>query len=78
VHDPVADPDHARREYGLDLYPKDALRNLDALVLAVPHQVFLDDMTSYWSFVRQEGYIVDVKSVLKPDSIPQNLRYWSL
>ncbi|MDR1241518.1 MAG: nucleotide sugar dehydrogenase [Deltaproteobacteria bacterium] len=40
THDPLADPAEAEAEYGLKLSPLDALQDLDALVLAVPHAVF--------------------------------------
>jgi len=37
VHDPMADADEARVEYGIALSDLAALRSLDALILAVPH-----------------------------------------
>jgi UDP-N-acetyl-D-galactosamine dehydrogenase len=40
IHDPMADPDEAMAEYGLTLAPLDALRDLDALVVAVAHDVY--------------------------------------
>src|SRR4051812_44379897 len=40
VHDPHADPEEARHEYGLEL-PEDALdRSYDMVVVAVPHAVY--------------------------------------
>lgn len=38
VHDAMADPEEAREEYGIDLCTLEDMRNLDALVLAVPHE----------------------------------------
>ncbi len=38
VHDPLADPAEALREYGQKLSPLDELTELDALILAVPHK----------------------------------------
>ncbi len=40
VHDPVADADEARHEYGLSLAPLDALTGLDAIILAVSHDEY--------------------------------------
>ena len=40
IHDPEADPAEAMREYGQELLPLDALKDLDALILAVPHEEF--------------------------------------
>lgn len=78
VFDPVADPDHARHEYNLSLCTREDLRNLDALILAVPHRVLLDDLASYWSTLLPNGFVIDVKSVIDPATLPKGLRYWSL
>jgi len=43
VHDPLAEPDHAMDEYGISLRPLDELRDLDGLILAVPHALYLDE-----------------------------------
>ena len=40
IHDPEADPAEAMREYGQELLPLDALKDLVALILAVPHEEF--------------------------------------
>ncbi len=40
VHDPVADPDEARHEYGIELKPWDALPRARAIVAAVAHRDF--------------------------------------
>ncbi|MDD5585501.1 MAG: nucleotide sugar dehydrogenase [Alphaproteobacteria bacterium] len=78
VHDPVADPAHARHEYGIELCDKEALSKLDAIVLAVPHRALMDDLASYWPKLLPDGYVIDVKSVLDRDKLPRGLRYWSL
>jgi UDP-N-acetyl-D-galactosamine dehydrogenase len=78
VHDPLADPAHAEREYGLKLCGRADLENLDALVLAVPHRVLMDDLAGLWAGLRPDGYIIDVKSTLDPARLPKGLRYWSL
>ncbi len=78
VHDPVADPKHAEHEYGIKLCPRAELQKLDALVLAVPHRVLMDDLPSLWETLRPNGYVIDVKSVLDTATLPKGLRYWSL
>ena len=40
VHDPVADPEEAQREYGVELEPWDALPRASAIVAAVAHREF--------------------------------------
>ena len=41
VHDPLADPAEAREEYGLTLSPLEEMRGLDAIILAVGHEAYL-------------------------------------
>ncbi len=78
VYDPVADPAHAKHEYGLDLCKREDLKNLDALVFAVSHQILLDDLDALMARVEKGGFVIDVKSVLDPAKVPQGLGYWSL
>ena len=42
VHDPLADAKEARHYYGLELLSLDQLNGLDAVVLAVQHQGYLE------------------------------------
>lgn len=78
IYDPVADPAHARHEYGIDLCAKEDLRNLDALVFAVSHQAVLDEKEALMGRVDKGGFVIDVKSALDPEKIPGDLNYWSL
>lgn len=78
VYDPVADRDHARHEYGLELCGKEDLNKLDALVLGVTHQAVLDDLPGLYKGLLPGGYFIDVKSAVDPKSLPKGLKYWSL
>jgi len=78
VHDPLTDVDQAMHEYNLKLQPREAIKDLDALVIAVPHRVLMQDMTKLWSSLRPKGWVIDVKSAVDPATLPQGLRYWSL
>lgn len=78
LHDPVADPAHARHEYDLELKPFSELKNLDALVFAVSHSEFMENMERFWPTLQPNGIVVDIKSVINPASLPKGLRYWSL
>jgi UDP-N-acetyl-D-galactosamine dehydrogenase len=44
VHDPVADAEHAKHEYGVELVEWDALPEAHAVILAVPHRGLLEDL----------------------------------
>jgi UDP-N-acetyl-D-galactosamine dehydrogenase len=77
VHDPMVDPAMAEEEYGIHVVPREDMKNLDALVLAVPHKVFMEEMKSYLSGLVQGGLVMDIKSVLKPAEL-RAYTYWSL
>ncbi|MGB5284920.1 MAG: nucleotide sugar dehydrogenase [Polyangiales bacterium] len=78
VHDPMASAEEAQREYGIELRPFDALSELDGVILAVPHRQYLDELDRIVASVRKQGVFIDVKSLLSPDEIRSDLRYWSL
>jgi UDP-N-acetyl-D-galactosamine dehydrogenase len=78
VHDPMAAGEEARREYGIELRPFDALSELDGVILAVPHQQSLDQLDRIVASVRRGGLFIDVKSLISADDLRSDLRYWSL
>ncbi|GIK82839.1 MAG: UDP-N-acetyl-D-galactosamine dehydrogenase [Alphaproteobacteria bacterium] len=62
VHDPVADPDEARREYGVELAQWDDLPVANAIVAAVAHQVYRDfPLDRLVGKLVASGVFVDVK-----------------
>jgi len=62
VHDPVADPDEARREYGIELKDWDALPRAQAIVAAVSHRVFRQrPVDDYVGKLEQGGLYMDIK-----------------
>jgi UDP-N-acetyl-D-galactosamine dehydrogenase len=80
VHDPVADADEARREYGVELLPWGALPNADALIVAVAHQALLaKPQADYVGKLRQGGCFIDVKSQFDADKLSAaGLTVWRL
>jgi len=79
VHDPMADPEEARHEYGVSLSPIEAFGDLDALILAVPHRSYLTpDLGGFACALRPGAILADVKSVLTPGDWQEKARYWSL
>ncbi len=62
VHDPVADPEEAQREYGVELEPWDALPRASAIVAAVAHREFRNrPVDDFVAKLTQGGLYVDVK-----------------
>ena len=79
VHDPLADPAAATAEYGVHLVPWERLRDLDAIVLAVAHAplaaMSVDELLAG---LRPGGVLVDVKSAVNEDEVPDTVTYWCL
>ena len=79
VHDPLASAAEAVHEYDVRLVPIEEMVRLDALVLAVSHEHYLQmGQPRLMSMVRDGGVVVDVKSVLDPAQTERGIRYWSL
>ncbi len=79
IHDPIANPLVAYEEYAINLVNWSDLSNLDALILAVPHQSYLDTpLDQLLGCLGEKGVLLDVKSVFNPKFIPSHINYWSL
>ena len=63
VHDPVADPEEAQHEYGLELKAWEDLPRADAIIAAVSHRDLLArPLTEVLRKVAENGCFIDVKS----------------
>ena len=80
VHDPVADPDEARHEYGIELIGWDDLPPADAIVVAVAHREFLArPLTDLLARVKPGGCFIDVKSTFDLPALRKSgLTCWRL
>jgi UDP-N-acetyl-D-galactosamine dehydrogenase len=79
VHDSLAENSHAVHEYGIQLSDWKELTYLDALILAVPHQEYLEmSAERLFAHIRPGGIFMDIKSIFEPGDIPTNINYWSL
>jgi UDP-N-acetyl-D-glucosamine/UDP-N-acetyl-D-galactosamine dehydrogenase len=79
VYDPIVVPEEAEKEFGIRLVAPDAMSNLNAMILCVPHQVIMDELNSDPAArLVDGGILVDVKSALNPTTLPASVRYWSL
>jgi UDP-N-acetyl-D-galactosamine dehydrogenase len=79
VADPLADPDEAQREYGIELVGLDRFSALDGLILAVPHRVLGEpSWDRVFAALAPGGVFVDVKSAVARDRVPPQIHYWSL
>jgi UDP-N-acetyl-D-galactosamine dehydrogenase len=78
AHDPRADAKEIAHEYGLSINKLAQFRDLDALILAVPHRDYLDKPDRIPAMLADGGILADIKSVIDPAALPGNVRYWSL
>jgi len=78
VNDPVV-RDAGIAPDGIDLEGFDQIRDLDILILAVPHRAYLGGQGRFLAeFVRNGGMIMDVKSCLDQNTLRPDISYWSL
>jgi UDP-N-acetyl-D-glucosamine/UDP-N-acetyl-D-galactosamine dehydrogenase len=65
VHDPLADPAQAEREYGIALAEWAALPRADALIISVAHKEYCERETGdFLGKLVQGGCVIDVKGAL--------------
>ncbi len=79
VHDPLGEAEEAWREYKIRLTDRDTWKDLDAIVLAVPHKAYLaQPIEALLAGLGAGGVVVDVKSALDPRAVPPGFLYWRL
>ncbi len=77
--DPLADGGAFAEETGLELSSPEALRDLDALILAAPHRTYVDKgRDRLFGALGEGGLFVDVTSAFAPSDVPAGVVYWSL
>jgi len=80
VHDPVADPAEAVREYGIELTPRERLPRAHAVVMAVAHRAFADwTIDDHVARLEPGGIVVDVKCRADAEALrARGLAVWRL
>ena len=76
--DPHAQNDLVQHEYGCELVPFNTVQELDVLVFAVSHKVYLADLASMQEKLKPNGVLVDVKGVIPQGQRRSDVSYWSL
>lgn len=79
VHDPLADAEEAKEEFGIELASFEEFSQLDALIYAVNHQAYerfsVEDLES---FLQPGGVLVDVKGCVDKSALSESTVYWCL
>jgi len=85
VTDPWADPEIAKREYGVDLIPFEEVKDADCIIVAVGHKEFRNlPIYTVKQYFRQdvpddEKVFLDVKSLYRIDELKASgIRFWRL
>jgi UDP-N-acetyl-D-glucosamine/UDP-N-acetyl-D-galactosamine dehydrogenase len=80
VHDPVADPEHARQEYGIELAPWEKLPRAGAIVAAVAHrELTARSVDDYVAKLLPSGVFMDVKGKADVNGLrTQGITVWRL
>lgn len=84
VTDSWADPEIAKREYGVDLIPFTEVKDADCIIVAVGHKEFRDlpiyaIKKLFKDIPDNEKVFVDVKSLYRVDELDASgMRYWRL
>jgi len=84
IYDPFASAGEVRHEYGLEILPSlAAVPPVDAVILAVPHEKFIKELTldKLAGFCKKDAapVIIDIKGVFEPQmATKQGIRYWRL
>ena len=77
VADPQADAAEVHREYGINLAKGEELRDLDAVVLAVPHEGLAGRALELAQGERTR-VLVDIRGALRNSAVPDAVEYWRL
>ncbi len=80
VHDAVSEAGKAIESYNINLCSFNDLKDLSALILAVPHKAYLDKkLSDFKNMLVPGGCFIDVKSVFDPEDAKElGLNYWRL
>ena len=83
VVDPAADADEAKRLYGIDFETMDAVKDMDAVLVAVAHEQFLDlnkeIVSSFFNSKHSQKVFMDIKGLFnRKDYLTEDYIYWRL
>lgn len=80
IHDPVADAEEARHEYGVELESWESLPRAEVIIAAVSHQEFIEkSISDFQSKVIEKGCFIDVKSQFDQEALNKiGLSVWRL
>ncbi len=83
VVDPAADAEEAKRLYGIDFQTMDDVKGMDAVIIAVAHEQFLqlskEDIDGFYNPGHERKVLMDLKGILdRKTYLTEGYRYWRL
>ena len=83
VVDPEADAEEAKRLYGITFGTMEAVKDMDAVIIAVAHKQFMeftkDKVSSFYDAGHAQKVLMDIKGVLnRQDYMTEDFLYWRL
>ena len=83
VVDPAADADEAKRLYGITFETMDAVKDMDAVIVAVAHTQFLDlkksEIGGFFKPVHKKKVFMDIKGLFdREEYLTEGYLYWRL
>ena len=83
IVDETADAQEAERLYGVKLAGREAVKDLDALVIAVAHEEFShlskEEIAGFFNQAHEKKVLVDIKGILnRRDYMTEEYMYWRL
>jgi UDP-N-acetyl-D-glucosamine/UDP-N-acetyl-D-galactosamine dehydrogenase len=79
VHDPIANADDVKKEYGVDLTPLSKLKPARAVVAAVAHRQFIETPLDMYLEIMKGSVLVDIKGIFDLEKIQKlGMRLWRL
>ena len=82
IVDPVAKPEEAMREYGIELSKVEEINDVDAVIVAVGHNEYRrmkpEEFKKFYNPEHKKPIFIDVKSLYEKVDIEQHYNYWRL
>lgn len=80
VHDPIANPEAAKKEFNIDLCSWSDLTDLDAIMITVSHKYYVELNTNeYKEKLKRRSLIMDIKEILdRKDFADTEIVFWKL
>lgn len=82
INDPVADSYEAEEEYGIKFTPISEVKDIDAVIMAVKHDEFIElnknEFKKLYSESEKKPLVLDLKGVFNKKEMAEEFNYWRM